>query len=97
MLDTIFNTVMFLIVVGVVALVATVFAALIADTMKYQTKANAFLALFGIFGAIFAVIAPAIFSSVIPVNNWGTALVVFSWLVAAPGLLLLSVWAYERK
>lgn len=97
MLDTIFSTVMFLIVVGVVALVATVFAALIADTMKYHTKATAFLALFGVFGCIFAVIAPAIFSSVIPTNNWGTALIAFSWLVAAPGLLLLAAWAYERK
>ena len=97
MFTTIVNAVVFLALVGAVAAIATGFTGVIADTMRYHTKANAFLALFGFFGGIVAVIAPAIFSSVIPVNGWGTALIAFSWLVAAPALLLLSVWAYERK
>jgi|OM-RGC.v1.027814257 hypothetical protein len=97
MLDIIFNILMFIIITTAVVLIVIAFAGIIADTMRYHTKANAFLALFGLFGGMVAIFAPAIFSQAIPVNNWGTVIIAFSWLIAAPALLLLSVWAYERK
>lgn len=97
MFETIINWFVFIMLAGVVAVIAAAFGQIIVDTIKYQTKANAFLALFGFFGGIFAFAAPAVFNSVIPANNWGFVVVMANYFVVMPALLFLALWAWERN
>ena len=97
MFDMIISWFVFIMLASVVAVIAAAFGQIIVDTITYHTKANAFIALFGLFGGVFAIFAPVIFSSVIPTNTWGTLLVLCCWFIATPVLLFLSFWAYERN
>lgn len=97
MFTTIVEWLVFLTVAGIIAYVVGLLAYGIYAVKSEEGIAQVALLMLGIFGPVFFIIAPFMFSGVIPANNWAILVGVFCWLVAPVGCVLLSVWASERK
>ena len=98
MFTTIIEWLVFLTVAGIIAYVVGLLAYGIYAVKSEEGIAQVALLMLGMFGPVFFIIAPFIFSGAIPANNNLAILVgVFCWLVAPVGCVLLSTWASERR
>lgn len=97
MFTTIIEWLVFLTLAGIIAYTVGLLAYGVYTVMSEDGIADAAILLFGMFAPVFFVVAPFMFSGVIPANNWGILVGLMCWLVAPAACVLLSVWAYERK
>lgn len=97
MFTSIIEWLVFLTVVGIIACTVGLMVYAMYVLVSEVSTVNAVLVLTGLFGTVFSLFAPFIFSGVIPANNWGLMVGLSCWLVALPAFIILGAWAIERK
>ncbi len=97
MFTSIIEWLVFLTVAALVAYTVGLMAYGMYVLVSEVSTVNAVLVLTGLFGTVFSLFAPFIFSGVIPANNWGLMVGLSCWFVALPAFVILGAWAIERK